>query len=165
MKKSKLIHTNIPRHIIIVTKDYVQIMTKVNLFISIYGCKTVSQYINTIPLNRIKKEDVNMLGYIIEKVCQVYKITKYDLFESNERKELTEARQLLCVLIEKHLGFNKTQISTYFNRSRHFAKRMIGKFQLTLKENHVLDKKVIAKYKKLDRLITGYMAFNPKTES
>jgi chromosomal replication initiation ATPase DnaA len=154
----------VPKNIVVTTKDYIQIMTQVNLFISIYGCEAVRQYLNTIPLKHSKKEGRNAGAYIINKICQDYRITQYDLFESNERKELTQARQLLCVLIEKHLGFNKTQISTYFNRSRHFAKRMIGKFQVTLKENHKLDQQVIDRYKKLDRLITAYMAFKPNTK-
>lgn len=153
----------IPKNIVIITKDYTQIMTKVNLFISIYGCEVVSEYLNTIPLHRSKKEGRNARAYMLDKVCLEYRITQYDLFESNERLELTEARQLLCVLMAKHLGFSRTQISTYFKRSRHFAKRMIGRFEVTLAENHPLDQKVIQKYHKLDRLITTYMAFKPKT--
>ncbi len=154
----------IPKNIVVATKDYVQIMTKVNLFISIYGCEAVSQYLNSIPLHRAKKDGRNAGAFILNKVCQEYRITQYDIFESNERLELTEARQLLCVLMAKHLGFSRTQISTYFNRSRHFAKRMIGKFEITLTENHPLDQGVIQKFNKLDRLITAYMAFKPKTE-
>lgn len=154
----------VPKNIVVVTKDYVQIMTKVNLFISIYGCEVVSQYLNTIPLHKSKKEGRNAGAYIVNKVCQEYQITQYDLFESNGRLEITEARQLLCVLVEKHLGYNKTQISIYFNRSRHFAKRMIGRFHDTLKENHKLDQEVIKRYTNLDRLITAYMAFKPKTK-
>ena len=155
----------VPKDIIVSTKDYVQIITKVNLFISIYGCEAVSKFLNTIPLHRSKKNGRNAGAYIINKICQEYKITQYDLFESNERLELTEARQLMCVLVEKHLGFNKTQISMYFNRSRHFAKRMIGKFSKILEENHPLDKELIDRYNKLDRLITAYMAFKPKNQA
>ncbi len=155
----------IPKNIIVTTKDYVQIITQVNLFISVYGCEAVRQYLNAIPLKRMKKDGRNTGAYMVNKVCQEYKVTEYDLFESSGRLELTEARQLLCVLIEKHLGFNKVQISSYFNRSRHFAKRMIGRFQETLEENHELDQEVIAKFNKLDRLITAYMAFKPQTES
>lgn len=154
----------VPKNIVIETKDYVQIMTQVNLFIAIYGCEAVSQYLNTIPLHKSKKNGRNAGAYILNKVCQEYKLTQYDLFESNERLEMTEARQLLCVLMSKHLVFTRTQISTYFNRSRHFAKRMIGKFEATLAENHTLDQEVIKKYQKLDRLITAYMEFKPKTE-
>jgi len=154
----------VPKNIVVTTKDYIQIMTQVNLFISIYGCEAVKQYLNTIPLKRTKKDGRNAGAYIVNKICQEYQITQYDLFESNERLELTEARQLLCVLVEKHLGFNKVQISSYFNRSRHFAKRMIGRFQIVLEENHKLDQEVIARYRKLDRLITAYMAFKPKSD-
>lgn len=155
----------VPKNIVVTTKDYIQIMTQVNLFISIYGCEAVRQYLNTIPLKRTKKDGRNAGGYIVNKVCQEYQITQYDLFESNGRLEITEARQLLCVLIEKHLEFNKVQISSYFNRSRHFAKRMIGKFHIILEENHTLDQELIARYRKLDRLITAYMAFKPKNEA
>ena len=152
----------VPENIIITTKEYIQIQTQLTLFISVYGCKAVKQFLNTIPLKRIKKDGRNAGGYIVNKVCQEYNITQYDLFESVGRQELTEARQVLCVLIEKHLKFNKIQISLYFNRSRHFAKRMIGRFQKTLADNHELDAEVLKKYRKLDRLITAYMAFKPK---
>src|SRR5690606_34403828 len=104
---------NVPKNIIIQTKEYVQIVTKVNLYISLYGCEAVNQYLNMLPLKWSKKNGRNIGGYIINKVCQEYQITKYELFESNGRGELTEARQLLCVLVDKYMDFNHQQISHY----------------------------------------------------
>lgn len=155
----------VPKNIVVQTKEWVQIMTKVSLYVSVYGCETVNYILDTVPLRRSKRHGRNAGAYIINKVCQEYKITQYDLFESTARRELTEARQLLCVLIEKHLGFSKTEISSHFNRSRHFAKRMIHQFNKKLEENHPIDKKVIDRYKKLDRLVTAYMEFKPKNQA
>lgn len=155
---------NVPSKILIQTKEYIEIVTKVNLYIALYGCEPLRQYLESFPLKWVKLNGRNAGAYIVNKVCEEYQITQYDLFESTARLELSEARQVLCFLLEKHLEYNQVQISSYFNRSRHFAKRNINSFSKILQENHPIDHKVIARFKKLDLLISAYMAFEPKTK-
>jgi len=152
----------IPQQIIITTKEYIQIQTKLNLYIAKFGCKAVEMYLDTIPLRMRKRDGKNLGAYIISKVCQEYGITRYELFESSARNTTTEARQLLCVFAEKYLGLTKTEISALFNRSRHFAKRLISDFQKKEKEQHPLDKPFFDRYTKLDTLIRAYLDFKPK---
>lgn len=151
----------IPQQIIISTKEYVQIVTKVNLYIAKFGCKAVEMYLDTIPLRMRKRDGKNLGAYIIAKVCQQYEITRYELFESSARNTTMEARQLLCVFAEKHLGLTKTEVSALFNRSRHFAKRLITDFYQKKEQNHPFDKRVLDNYNRLDILIQSYVDFKP----
>lgn len=151
----------IPHQIIISTKEYIQIVTKVNLYIAKFGCKAVEMYLDTLPLRMQKRDGKNLGAYIISKVCQQYDISRYELFESSTRKSISEARQLLCVLMEKHLGYTKTEISALFNRSRHFAKRQIADFYERKEHNYTFDKEFLENYDKLDMLIQSYIDFKP----
>lgn len=151
----------VPKAITIGTKEYVEIMTKLHLYIARYGCTWVHHYLNYIPLRYAKVKNRNAGAYIINKVCHTYKITGFDLFHSNERKELTEARQVLCTLVSKHLGFSQVEIASYFEKTKYFAHRSINAVNQKLKENHPFDKALIDRYKKLDALITAYMGFKP----
>lgn len=154
----------IPQQIIISTKEYVQIMTKVNLYIAKFGCKAVEMYLDTIPLRMRKRDGKNLGAYIIAKVCQQYGITRYELFESSARNTTMEARQLLCVFAEKYLELTKTEVSALFNRSRHFAKRLIADFYQKKEQNHPFDKGMLDNYNKLDILIQSYVDFKPITK-
>lgn len=151
----------IPKGITVGTKEYIEIITKLHLYIAKYGCAWVHKYMNFIPLKFRKVNGRNAGAYIISKICSEYQITQYDLFNSNDRKELTEARQLLCTLVSKHLGYNQVEIASYFDKTKHFANRSIKTINQKLKENHPFDKKVIDRYKKLDLLISSYMDFKP----
>jgi len=155
---------NVPSKIILQTKGFAENIALVTFYQAQYGPDAINQYLKKFPMRLGKTHGRYASAYIISKVCQEYQIAQYDLFESSGRLELTEARQLLCVLIEKHVSIKQDQISSYFNRSRHFAKRMIGSFKEILKENHPIDKKKIDRYKKLDSLIEAYMAFKPLTK-
>lgn len=152
----------IPKDITVGTKEYVEIITSLHLYIAKYGCDWVHNYLKNIPLRYQKVNGRNAGAYIVAKICQEYRITRFDLFNSNGRNELTEARQILCVLTSKHLGYNQTEIASYFDRTKHFANRSIKTINKKLKENHPFDKKMIARYKKLDTLISSYMIFKPK---
>lgn len=152
----------VPKAITVGTKDYVEIMTTVNLYIAMYGCKRVRTYLKNIPLRLRKVEGRNAGAYIVAKICQEYKITEYNLFNGTGRKDLTEARQMLCALVHKHLGYNHAEIAAYFGKTRYFAVRGIKAMNGKLKDNLPFDKVVIARYKKLDGLISAYMVFKPK---
>lgn len=154
----------VPQEITIGTKEYVEIMTKINLYIATYGCKWVHNYVNNIPLRYRKIKGRNAGAYIVSKVCNEYKVTEYDLFQDSGRKELTEARQVLCALVSRHLKYNQTEISSYFGKTRFFATRAIQSVNQRVAENHPFDKKMIARFKKLDGLISSYLAFNPKSQ-
>ena len=154
----------VPQQITVGTKEYVEIMTKINLYIATYGCNWVHNYINNIPLRFQKVKGRNAGGYIISKVCNEYKVTEFDLFNGSGRKELTEARQVLCALIARHLRYNQKQIASYFNKSRYFATRAIQSINSRVSEKHPFDKEMIAHFTKLDGLVTSYMAFEPKTK-
>ncbi len=151
----------IPTHITISTKEYVKIQTKLTLYIAQFGCQIVEMYLDTIPLRMFKKEGKHLGAYIESKVCEEYKVTRYELLESSSRQNISEARQVLCVLCEKHLNLSKTEISILFHKSRHFAKRMISNFNDKLKENHPFDKNLIERYRRLDSLIGAYVDFKP----
>jgi len=151
----------IPKGITVGTKEYIEIITKLHLYIAKYGCVWVHKYMNNMPLKFRKVNGRNAGAYIISKICNEYQITQYDLFNSNDRKELTEARQLLCVLVSKHLGYSQVEIASYFDKTKHFANRSISTINKKLKENHPFDKKVIDRYRKLDLLIGSYMSFKP----
>ena len=151
----------IPQQIVISTKDYVQIQTKLNLYIARYGCKAVDSYLDSIPLRLTKVDGKHLGAFIVGKICQEYRITHYDLFESSARQDnFAEARLLLCVFTEKYAKLHKTEISAMFNKSRHFAKRLLIEFN-QLDPNHAGDKKVIARFQKLDALIGAYTDFKP----
>src|SRR3989338_3072915 len=121
----------IPNQIVIVTKEYVQIQTKLNLYIAKYGCKAVDSYLDSIPLRMTKVDGKHLGAYIIGKICQEYGITRYDLFESSGRQDnLAEARLFICVLAERYVKLQKTEMSKMFNKSRHFAKRLLHDFNI-----------------------------------
>lgn len=152
---------NIPQSITVVTKEYVEIMTKLNLYIAKYGCSWVHNYINNIPLRHRKVEGKNAGAYIVAKVCQEYKVTEYDLFNS-KRQDLMEAKQMLCVLVHRHLKLSNREIATYFKRTRHFVDRSIKTIEMKQKDNLPFDKKTLARFRKLDSLVGAYLAFVPK---
>lgn len=152
----------IPEKFLLHTRQYVQIQTKLNLYIAKYGCKAVESYLDTLPLQVRKKDSKNLGGYIVNMVAKEYQVPRYELFEASSYHGLTEARQMLCVLSEKYLGIGRTELSTIFHRSRHFAKRLITEFQAKQKENHPLDKPMLDRYTRLDSLIAAYMDFKPK---
>lgn len=151
----------VPDKIVVSTKALIQVHTKVNLYVALYGVEAIEMYLDAIQLRMSKRDGKHVGGYIVSKVCQEYQITRYDLFESAGRKHITEARQLLCVFAHKYLMQNHEEISSQFHRSRHFAKRMIGNFNDKLEENHPFDKQLIERYHKLDSLISAYMDFKP----
>lgn len=154
-----------PKQFMITTKDYIQIQTKLNLYIAKFGCKSVEAYLDMIPLRWRKQDGKNIGAYIVNKVCQEYQITKFELFESNGRQELTEARQVLCSLAFNYIEISQGELSAQFNKSRHFSKRAVSKMNKTLKENHPIDKELIRRYKKLDALVSAYKGFQPKSKS
>lgn len=151
----------IPEKFEVYSSEYIQIQTKLNLYIAKFGCQLVSSYLDSIPLRMLKRDGKLLGAYIENKVCEEYKITRYDLLESACRHNITEARQLLCVFAEKYLQMSRTDISLLFNKSRHFTKRMIGSFQHRLEENHSYDKKLIERYRRLDAIIGSYVDFKP----
>lgn len=153
-----------PKQFVITTKDYIQIQTKLNLYIAKFGCKKVEAYLDTLPLRMYKQDGKNAGAYIVNKICQEYKLSQYELFESTARKEITEARQMLCVLADVHLEVSQGEISAQFEKSRHFAKRAVNDLKKVVKENHPIDKKLIDRYKKLDALVSAYMGFRPKSK-
>lgn len=152
----------IPKDITLGTKEYVEIITSLHLYIAKYGCHWVHNYLKNIPLRYKKVNGRNAGAYIVAKICHEYKVTRFELFNSNERNELTEARQMLCVLTSKHLGFSQVEIASYFDKTKHFANRSIKTINKKIAENHPFDKSMITRYKKLDTLISSYMTFKPK---
>lgn len=154
----------IPRQIIVSTKEYIQIQTKLSLYIAQFGCKSVEAYLDSIPLRFYRQQGKNAGAYIINKVCQEFRLSQYELFESKARKDITEARQMLCALVDTHLNVSQGEISSQFDKSRHFAKRAVAEISKILKENHPLDKAFIDRYKRLDALVGAYMGFTPKTK-
>ena len=152
----------IPKQFIITTKEYVQIQTKLNLYIAKFGCKFVEAYLDMIPLRWKKQNGRNIGAYIVNKVCQEYKLTKYELFEANSRHDLTEARQVLCALSYNYIDISHEEISAQFHKSRHFTKRAVQKIKRILEENHPIDQEFIARYKRLDSLVSAYKGFQPK---
>jgi chromosomal replication initiation ATPase DnaA len=149
---------------IVSTKQYINIQTKLNLYIAKFGCETIEMYLDNLPLKVEKRDGKHLGNYIESKVCEEYKITHYELFESSKRKEISQARQLLCVFTEKYLHISRTDISLLFRRSRHFAKRLITDFNKRVEENHPFDKKLLERYKRLDTLISAYIEFSPKDD-
>lgn len=153
---------NIPNSITVTTKEYVEIVTKINLYIAKYGCDWVHHYINNIPLRYRKVEGRNAGAYIVAKVCQEYKVTEYDLFNTRKQGEIMEAKQMLCVLAARHLNLNHKEIASYFNRTRHFVERSIKTMEMKVSDNLPFDKRTLARYRKLDALVGAYLAFVPK---
>ena len=151
----------VPNQFTVETRGYINIQTKLNLYIAKYGCTLVESYLDCIPL-RMMKRDGKLLGaYIENKICQEFKITRYELMESTGRQNITEARQLLCLFSEKYLEMSKTDLSYLFHKSRHFGKRMVGALEQKLKENHSFDKKLIERFRYLDALFSAYVDFKP----
>jgi hypothetical protein len=153
-----------PKQFVITTKDYIQIQTKLNLYIAKFGCKKVEAYLDSLPLRMHKQDGKNAGAYLINKICQEYKLSQYELFESNARKEITDARRMLCVLAYRHLDANQNEITSQFDRTRFFASRAINDITTKVKENHPLDKELVDRFKKLDALLSAYMGFRPKSK-
>ena len=154
----------IPEKISLNTRQYIQIQTKLNLYVARYGCKRISAYLDALPLRILKRDGKNLGAYITAMVCKEYQIATFELFDDSSRHDLTEARQMVCVLSEKYLEIDRTEISTMFHRSRHFAKRLITDFYAKQKENHPLDKGLLNRFYRLDALIADYVNFIPKTQ-
>lgn len=151
----------VPQQITLSTPDWIRILTKVNLFIATYGCQVFETYLDSMPL-RIYKRDGKLLGaYIENKICQEYKLTRFELAEGHPTVEIKEARQMLCYFCEKYLKLNRTEISTLFHKTRHFAKRAIKEIDQKIIENHPFDKKLIERHKRLDAFISAYVDFKP----
>lgn len=144
---------------------YVQIQMKLNAYIATFGCEIVDMHLDSLPVKLHKRNNRHVGAYIENKLCEAYGITRYQLMESTGRKDITEARELLCVLVKKYLQLSHTNISVMFGRSRHFAKRMIHSFDDKLKGDYAQFKEQIAIYKRLDLLIANYMDFNPVSKS
>lgn len=153
-----------PKQFVITTKEYIQIQTKLNLYIAKFGCKKVEAYLDTLPLRLHKQEGKNAGAYIVNKICQEYELSQYELFESRSRKQITEARQMLCILADNHLNTSQKEISAQFDKSRFFANRAVNDIRRIVEENHPIDKPLIDRYKKLDALVSAYMGFRPKSK-
>lgn len=155
---------NIPKEFSVNTKEYIQIQTKLNLYIARYGCTEVAKYLDTLPLRMLKRDGKYLGAYIAAVVSKEYKISRSELFEESSRHYLTEARQMICVLLERYLEIGRGDISAMFHRSRHFAKRLIGDFYDRQKENHPFDQKLLNRFHQLDLLISSYVDFKPKSQ-
>lgn len=152
---------NVPSNFSVETREVIEIHTMLQLYLAQYGSKAVRDYMKGVPL-KIQKKNGKHLGHYIEaKVCEEFSITPYELYESNKRNEVSEARQILCVLCEKHLDMSKTDISEMFHRSRHLAKRLINDFYKKQSTFDQGNSKLLSRYKKLDSLITAYVEFTP----
>ena len=154
----------IPQQIIVSTREYVNIITKVNLYVAKFGCGAVERYLDSLPFRMRKRDGKNLGAYIVSKVCQQYHITRYDLFESSMRRNVTEARQLMCVFAEKYLDMTKTEVSAMFNRSRHFAKRTITDFYERQELNLPFDQGMLKRFDTLNALIEAYIDFKPNSK-
>lgn len=155
----------IPDQMVVSTRAFVQLQAKLAAYVAQLGVESVERHLDAIQLRMTKRDGKYLGAYIESKVCQEFKITRFELMDSKGRQHITEARQILCVLVEKHLKYTKTDISTMFHRTRHFAKRMITDFNKKLADNHPLDQKLIERYKRLDLLVAAYMDFKPNTNA
>lgn len=159
-----------PEHIQMGTREFVQVFTKFCLYITKYGAKEMECYLDSIPLRMAKADGKHLGAYIVNKICQEFEIgghpmTREDLFASTKRcEELANARMLLCVLTHKYVKLDNKEISAMFNKSRHFAKRALADFS-ELDENIPAQRKLLAKYRKLDGLVNAYVEFKPKTDA
>lgn len=151
----------VPQEITIKTKEYVEIIAKLNLYIASYGVIWVHNYMDNIPLRYRKVNGRNAGAYIVGKICEEYEVTEFDLYNGKGRKNLTEPRQILCALVARHLGYSQTEISSFFGRTRFFATRSIQTINKKVKENHPFDKEIVTRFKKLDSLVSAYMSFSP----
>lgn len=160
---------NIPTEIVMPTKEFVQIFTKFCLYLTKYGAKAMEDYLDSIPLRMTKSDGKHLGAFIINKICQEfevdgYPINRHDLFASKDRRsEFAEARMLLCVLTNKYVKLDNSQISAMFSKTRHFAKRAISDFE-KLDEAIPSHRKLIVKYQKIDALICAYVDFKPKND-
>ena len=160
---------NIPHNFNMSTKEFVQVVTKFCLYLTKFGPKEMSDYLDSIPVKMGKMDGKHVGAYIVNKVLQEYEstdrpISKLDLYSSKERRqEIAEARMLVCVLTSKYLKLDHREVSAMFNKSRDFAKRFISDFS-KLNEASPVDRKILAKYKKIDTLVSAYVNFKPKSK-
>ena len=160
---------NIPDNFNTQTKEFVQAFTKFCLLYAKFGATEINSYLDSIPV-MIGKTDGKHLGpYIINKVVQAYEesdkpFTKYELLTSKERgQEITEARMLVCVLVHNYVKLDNGKISAMFGRTRDFAKRALSQF-LKLDKSIPAHRTLLAKYQKIDTLISAYVNFKPKSK-
>jgi chromosomal replication initiation ATPase DnaA len=156
---------NVPSNFSVETREVIEIHTMLQLYLAQYGSNAVREYLKRVPLKIHKKNGKHLGHYIEAKVCEEFEITPYELYESNKRKEVSEARQILCVLCEKHLDISRTDISELFHRSRHLAKRLITDFHKKLAVYNEENSNFLMRYKKLDSIITAYIEFQPAKKS
>lgn len=159
---------NIPSNFNVQTKEFVQVFTKFCLYLSKFGTKAMEEYLDSIPIKMGKTDGKHLGAYIINKILEEYEhaetpFSRYELFNSNERRqEISDARIILCVLAQKYLNLKDGEISSMFNKSRHFSKRSHAMFK-ALDESIPADRKLLAKYKKIDTLVNAYVNFKPKS--
>lgn len=160
---------NIPNNFNMSTKEFVQVVTKFCLYLTKFGPKEMSDYLDSIPVKMGKMDGKHVGAYIINKVLQEYEntdkpISKLDFYSSKERRqEIAEARMLACVLTHKYLKLDHREISAMFSKSRDFSKRFISEFS-KLEETSPIDRKLLIKFKKIDTLVQAYINFKPKSD-
>lgn len=160
---------NIPQNFNAQTKEFAQVFTKFCLLFAKFGAKAMGDYLDSIPVKMGKVDGKHLGAYIVNKVLEQYEssekpVSKYELYNSKERRqELWEARMLVCVFTHQYLQLNHGEVSAIFNKDRDFAKRHLLHFS-KLDESSPVDRKILAKYKKVDTLISAYVNFTPKSK-
>lgn len=105
-----------------------------------------------------KKNDKSAeINHIMNIVCEEYKISKEGLKSKKARGTLQEAKQITYCLLHFNYGFSLRYISTNIFQNNHNSVAIGVRKLKNADPNHIIDKKFIEKYNKLQsKLINSF---------
>ena len=94
--------------------------------------------------NLAKDKDIVLQEFIVQTVCQVFSLTKKDLFKGKGSTHKTNALALCSVELKGHLGYSQGRIASVLKKHDSVISKYIKKVTY-LDENHSEDKLLLAK--------------------
>lgn len=99
--------------------EEIGIIEKLLLTIKKVGRKKVINTLSELYDTKTTNYDDSIISFIKEKVCESYKINEDGLTKSYLVDDFYIARNMIIVLIKKHLNINHTSVSKLFGKKGH----------------------------------------------
>ena len=120
------------------------------------GPKRVISALQNLHKQKISEYDNKVIDYIIESVCNAYEIKEHELNGNTVTGDALVSRNMVVVLIKKHLRLKHEEVSVIFNKKGHamvsHALRDFKGKNERIKE----DKIYIDHFFKVDSMISNY---------
>lgn len=132
-----------------VAKHFLKALKKV-------GTKRVVSALQNLYKQKISEYDNKIIDYIIEKVCFAYEIKEHELNGSTVTGDALVSRNMIVVLIKKHLRLKHEEVSVIFNKKGHaMVSHAITDFK-GKNERVKEDKIYMDHFSQVDSMITNY---------